>query len=51
MKTCHAFTQEIQQLTAECRELSSKLEGMEAQRQRVLREQQQVQELSRQTAA
>eukprot|EP00435_Cladocopium_sp_Y103_P065081 s369_g26.t3 len=41
---------EIQQLTAECRELSSKLEGMEAQRQRVLREQQQVQELSRQTA-
>lgn len=41
---------EIQQLTAECRELSSKLEGMEAQRQRLLREQQQVQELSRQTA-
>lgn len=44
-------TQEIQQLKAECRELSSKLEASELQRQRILREQQEVQEASKQTAA
>eukprot|EP00434_Breviolum_minutum_P022677 symbB.v1.2.020010.t3/scaffold1655.1/size107494/5 len=41
---------EIQQLKAECRELSSKLEASELQRQRILREQQEVQEASKQTA-
>lgn len=44
-------SQEIQQLKAECRELSSKLEASELQRQRILREQQEVQEASKQTAA
>jgi len=41
---------EIQQLKAECRELSSRLEASELQRQRILREQQEVQEASKQTA-
>ena len=43
--------QEIQHLKAECRELSSKLEASELQRKKILREQQEVQEASKQTAA
>ena len=48
---CPFHLQEIQQLKAECRELSSKLEASELQRKKILREQQEVQEASKQTAA
>lgn len=44
------LAQEMHNLKAECHELSSQLEGMEAHRQKVLRDFQQLQEASRRTA-
>eukprot|EP00913_Durusdinium_trenchii_P029176 g27352.t1 len=43
-------SEEMHNLKAECHELSSQLEGMEAHRQKVLRDFQQLQEASRRTA-